>query len=183
MKLRLLIFLLLFIASNQGLMANDLIELGREAQSKSVESTIGEYQARLNKAAKTGFNGSRGGSVSDRVKQLATKPQYPITTKLTLSGSSTVYSPANYLGKPMCLIGSDQLSKQWLANNLSKLIQYRIPCILIEARSEADLQAVRKVGRSLPIFALPMDDPLSESGVKTYPILVVSNRHPIVSGQ
>lgn len=186
MIFRALMTLFIFI-SFCGLVHADkqLIELGRESNSVPAQNKIGVYLDRLRKSARTGYRGNTQPqpSVKSVVRELATSPRYPINTKLQLSGVSTIFTPNNYLGKPVCLLGSDHLSKDWLRQNAVMLQQYNIPCIVIEAQSESDLMSIKRIGQGVSIVALPMDQPLQQVGVNTYPILVINNNHPLAKAR
>ena len=75
---------------------------------------------------------------------------------------------------PFFLVGNDPLSRDWLARFGGKLAKMGAVGFLVNAESEADLQAIRQLAPGVPITPLDATSLAKTLGVSHYPVLVSS---------
>ena len=76
------------------------------------------------------------------------------------------------LTTPLCVVGSDELSRNWLQANRRRLAELGARCVLVEARSERDIKTMVRAAHPVPLAALPFDDIAQLHGIPGYPVLL-----------
>ncbi len=76
------------------------------------------------------------------------------------------------LTTPLCVIGSDELSRSWLQANRQRLAELGARCVLVEARSERDIGTMVRAAHPVPVAALPFDDIAQLHDIPGYPVLL-----------
>lgn len=76
------------------------------------------------------------------------------------------------LSRPMFLIGSDARSRQWLIAHRDRLRTLNAVGMLVQADSEADLEAVADLARGLPVLPASADDIARVLGIRHIPVLI-----------
>jgi len=80
------------------------------------------------------------------------------------------------LAQPVFLIGADGLSKAWLAENRARLEALGAIGLLVEAESQADLEAIAELAGTLPIVPAPAGDMVGVLGLRHYPVCITATR-------
>lgn len=76
---------------------------------------------------------------------------------------------------PVCIIGTDTLSKQWLEIRKNEMFDNKITCLVVEAQNENDINQLQKIAPK--IFFNAMDGSwLQHIHVKHYPAIIFDNR-------
>ena len=78
------------------------------------------------------------------------------------------------LSRPVFLVGSDPLSRRWLARHRERLQALRAVGLLVQAETVDDLEAIAELGRGLSIMPAPGTDLARALGLVHYPVLVTS---------
>ncbi len=73
---------------------------------------------------------------------------------------------------PFFLVGSDPQSRDWLARFAGQLARMGAVGFLVQAESDADLQAIRQIAPGLPITPLDATALANSLGLSHYPVLV-----------
>ncbi len=101
---------------------------------------------------------------------------FPITTPSMTPG--TVNATAKslpYLKRPLFLIGSDELSQQWLQQQREQLLQLNAVGLLIEVKDKPTAEAIQKLADGLPIIPSSAESFAPQLGLTHYPVLVSQN--------
>jgi len=80
------------------------------------------------------------------------------------------------LAQPVFLIGADALSKAWLAENRARLEALGAVGLLVEAKRQADLEAIAGLAGTLPIVPAPAADLAAVMGLRHYPVCITATR-------
>ena len=78
------------------------------------------------------------------------------------------------LSRPVFLVGSDPLSRRWLARHRERLQALHAVGLLVQADTVDDLEAVAELGRGLSIMPASGTDLARALGLVHYPVLVTS---------
>ena len=73
---------------------------------------------------------------------------------------------------PLCVIGSDATSIQWLSQYRNQLKKLRAMCYLVQADNTDDLKRVAEVGKDIFIFPTSGKFLTETFGIKHYPVLI-----------
>ncbi|RUM93754.1 MAG: hypothetical protein DSZ28_06670 [Thiothrix sp.] len=76
------------------------------------------------------------------------------------------------LKTPVCVVGSDEQSLNWLATNRKQLSRIGARCLLIQAESQTDIDRVNKQANGLKMVTVPGDAMVAEFGLQHYPVLI-----------
>lgn len=79
---------------------------------------------------------------------------------------------AVFLDRPLFLIGTDPLSHQWLIQHRNRLAQIGAVGLLVEARTQADLDAIGAIGGDLLIVPTSASALAGVLGLRHYPVLI-----------
>ncbi|WP_019590501.1 PFL_4695 family integrating conjugative element protein [Thioalkalivibrio sp. ALE20] len=85
---------------------------------------------------------------------------------------SHAHDRLQHLPRPLCLVGSDDTSLQWLEKNRDALMSAGTVCMLVEAETRDDLERVREVSRGLPIELSPASSIAERLGLEVYPVVI-----------
>lgn len=97
----------------------------------------------------------------------------PITTPSMQSGKLTVTPKAlQYLRRPLFLVGSDPLSRQWLAARRTQLVDIGAAGLLVEVPDEEALKAVLLLAKGLHLVPASAEGFAVELGLTHYPVLL-----------
>lgn len=80
------------------------------------------------------------------------------------------------LPRPLFLIGADELSKAWLARHRAVLKKHGAVGLLIQAASQADLDAIAALADGLPIVPASAADLMKQLRLQHYPVLISRRR-------
>ncbi len=78
------------------------------------------------------------------------------------------------MSRPVFLVGSDPLSRRWLALHRERLQALHAVGLLVQAETVDDLEAIAELGRGLSIMPVPGTDLARALGLVHYPVLVTS---------
>ena len=110
-------------------------------------------------------------TTQDANRQLPFK--LPITTPSMQPGKVTVTPKAlRYLQRPLFLLGSDQKSRDWLAEKRELLIRIGAVGLLIEARDRQEIEAVLTIAEGLRLVPASAEGFATKLGLSHYPILL-----------
>jgi len=76
------------------------------------------------------------------------------------------------VARPFFLVGSDPLSRRWLATHRERLLAIGAVGMLVEAETVEDVRAITAIARGLPLLPAPASDIASALGLVHYPVLV-----------
>lgn len=97
----------------------------------------------------------------------------PITTPSMQSGEVTTSPKAlRYLQRPLFLVGTDQLSRDWLAEKRQQLIRLGAVGLLVEAKNVQEIEAVLTLAEGLRVVPASAEGFATELGLSHYPILL-----------
>lgn len=101
-------------------------------------------------------------------------PAYPVRTPGMSPGpvEARKTQMPQLAAAPFFLVGNDPLSRDWLARFGGKLAKMGAVGFLVNAESEADLQAIRQLAPGLPITPLDASALAKTLGLSHYPVLV-----------
>lgn len=105
-------------------------------------------------------------------------PDYPVQTPGLSPGTFAAYSaqlPA-LAGKPLFLVGSDTLSRDWLARHQARLAAIHAVGLLVQAENPGDYEAMQALAGPLPLSAVNADELAQALGLRHYPALVSAGR-------
>lgn len=101
-------------------------------------------------------------------------PAYPVRTPGMSPGpvEARKTQMPQLAAAPFFLVGNDPLSRDWLARFGGKLARMGAVGFLVNAESEADLQAIRLLAPDIPITPLDATSLAKTLGLSHYPVLV-----------
>ncbi|MDY6216095.1 integrating conjugative element protein [Actinobacillus porcinus] len=76
--------------------------------------------------------------------------------------------------QPFFLVGYDDVSMDWLNANRDKLIKLQATGLVINVKTEAELQALRDILPELTFMPAPADSLSERLGIQHYPLLLTS---------
>ena len=110
-------------------------------------------------------------TTQDTNRQLPFK--LPITTPSMQPGKVTVTPKAlRYLQRPLFLVGSDQKSRNWLAEKREQLIRIGAVGLLVEAKDRQEVEAVLAIAEGLRLVPASAEGFATKLGLSRYPILL-----------
>ena len=110
-------------------------------------------------------------TTQDTNRQLPFK--LPITTPSMQPGKVTVTPKAlRYLQRPLFLVGSDQKSRNWLAEKREQLIYIGAVGLLVEAKDRQEVEAVLTIAEGLRLVPASAEGFATKLGLSRYPILL-----------
>jgi len=77
--------------------------------------------------------------------------------------------------RPLFLIGSEPLSREWLATHRDRLAEIGAVGMLVEARTVDDLRAIAAIANGLPILPASASDIAEALDLSHYPVLITSD--------
>jgi len=151
--------------------AGQLSVLGTDAGARPAHAVVHELLDR--------FQGGNG-SAENRSSAVTGNPDAlglpPIESQLTPSAEAAGVVRVNMkLPGPVCVIGHDRISRNWLAQNRVRLAQLGASCVLVETGNRQDLNALRRIAHPVPVHAIPFDDIARQIGLETIPVLLVGS--------
>ncbi len=103
-------------------------------------------------------------------------PAYPVRTPGMSPGpvEARKAQRPQLAAAPFFLVGNDPLSRDWLARFGGTLARMGAVGFLVNAESEADLQAIRQLAPGVPVTPLDATSLATVLGLSHYPVLVSS---------
>lgn len=74
--------------------------------------------------------------------------------------------------RPLCLVGSDSQSLDWLEHHRATLLQAGAVCMLVQAETPEDLERVRDIAHGVPVQLSHGDDLAERLQLDVYPVLI-----------
>ncbi len=74
---------------------------------------------------------------------------------------------------PLCVVGPETGSQQWLARHWARLQALQARCLLVSARNANEVERMRRLAHPLPLQVVPLDDLAARHGLRAVPILLV----------
>lgn len=106
-------------------------------------------------------------------QQLPPPFQLPVTTPSMQPGTVTLTAKdLRYLQQPLFLVGSDQLSKDWLTKKRDSLIAMGAIGLLIEAKDREDIETMQALAEGLRLVPASAEDFAVRLGLIHYPVLL-----------
>lgn len=108
----------------------------------------------------------------------AIAPSFPVRTPGLTAGAFTpvTVSLPQMADRPIFIIGSDAVSRNWLARHQSRLAQINAIGILAQAEGPEDFNAMKALAGNLPLAAINAQELAQILGLSHYPALVSSGR-------
>ena len=99
---------------------------------------------------------------------------FPITTTKLTPRRITEEQPTYFavMAYPICVIGTDDLSREWLTRNLHQLIAMNAQCLLVAAESEADARSLLQLAQGLSVYPAHGDAIAETFKIAHYPVLI-----------
>jgi integrating conjugative element protein (TIGR03765 family) len=98
----------------------------------------------------------------------------PIRSPGLTVGKVVPRSVEQRFARPFFLVGSDRVSRDWLAKNRAELVRIGAVGILVQAETADDLRVVAKLAIGLPILPAPATDIAAALELSHYPVLISS---------
>ena len=98
--------------------------------------------------------------------------QLPIRSPRLTVGKVVPQSVEQRFARPFFLIGSDRVSRDWLAKNRAELMRIGAVGMLVQAETASDLRVVAELANGLPILPAPATDIAAALGLSHYPVLI-----------
>jgi integrating conjugative element protein (TIGR03765 family) len=98
----------------------------------------------------------------------------PIRSPGLTVGKVVPRSVERRFARPFFLVGSDRVSREWLAKNRAELVRVGAVGMLVQAETVNDLRVVAKLANGLPILPAPATDIAAALGLAHYPVLITS---------
>jgi integrating conjugative element protein (TIGR03765 family) len=73
---------------------------------------------------------------------------------------------------PVCVVGTDPLSRAWLKRNLSHLVKMNAQCLLVAAETAEEAQALVRLAQGLLIYPANGDAIAEHFKIQHYPVLI-----------
>ncbi len=166
------IALLSFLAVSFPVCA-ELTELGKEANVVPIEQAVGDLLSRYRKKSIPMTTMQQTPTKTIRSKARLMPTTLPITSRLQVSANTSTQRIDTPLQQPICLVGTDQTSRQWLQNNRAQLINLNARCILVEAQNQIEVQNVIDLAKPIPVSAIAFDTIAEQHGIEHYPVLLI----------
>lgn len=102
------------------------------------------------------------------------KTPFPITTSL-MSAKRVDGFKDNFMASlpnPICLIGSDDLSKQWILFIRDHLLDIGAHCWIVQANNESELNEISTLLNGVKVFPANGDDIAKYFNIDYYPVLI-----------
>jgi len=105
-------------------------------------------------------------------------PAWPVRTPGLSPGAFTPYDVRlpQLAGRPMFLVGSDTLSRDWLARHQARLAEIHAAGLLVQAEGPGDLAAMRALAGGLPLSAADARELARILNLSHYPALISAGR-------
>jgi integrating conjugative element protein (TIGR03765 family) len=97
---------------------------------------------------------------------------FPLRPKLQLRAHNSVRIDFKFpVARPLCLLGNDAYSRQWLKYNAKELLRAGALCYLIEAPNAGVLAPLRALAPGVPITTIN-DAVFVQAGLRGYPAVI-----------
>lgn len=99
---------------------------------------------------------------------------FPITTR-KLTPRRITEEKATYfavMAYPICVVGTDDLSREWLTRNFQQLIKMNAQCLLVSAKSKADAHSLLQLTQGLSVYPANGDTIAETFKIAHYPVLI-----------
>jgi len=98
---------------------------------------------------------------------------FPIETPLMSPGKFETRSiDLPQLPQPLFIIGSDELSKNWLKQHVEQLKQIKAIGFLVQAKNESDFKTIKSIADGLVIIPLSGNQLAVQWNIDHYPVLI-----------
>jgi len=102
----------------------------------------------------------------------AIEPMFPLRPRLQLRARNTVRIDFKFpVARPLCVLGNDAYSRQWLQFNAKELLRAGALCYLIEAPNAGVLAPLRALAPGVPITTIS-DGVFVQAGLRGYPAVI-----------
>jgi integrating conjugative element protein (TIGR03765 family) len=96
----------------------------------------------------------------------------PIRSPGLTVGKVVPRSVERRFARPFFLVGSDRVSREWLAKNRAELVRIGAVGMLVQAETVDDLRIIAELANGLPILPAPATDIAAALGLSHYPVLI-----------
>ena len=100
----------------------------------------------------------------------------PLTSTLSPQPGTRTIRLSLALTAPVCVIGSETLSRSWIEANRARLHEFGARCVLVQAQTKRDVETMTRLAAPVPVSVLPFDDLAELHGITAYPVLIVGSR-------
>ena len=94
---------------------------------------------------------------------------------LSRDASDDVLERLRFLSRPVCLVGSDAGSLQWLERHGETLRAIGAACLAIDVPDEVAWEQLVAAGQGLPLIPVPGADLVETLGLTVYPVLITQD--------
>ena len=99
----------------------------------------------------------------------------PLTSTLSPQPGTRTIRLSLALTAPVCVIGSETLSRSWVETNRARLHELGARCVLVQAQTKRDVEKMARLAAPVPVSVLPFDDLAELHGITAYPVLIVGS--------
>jgi integrating conjugative element protein (TIGR03765 family) len=105
----------------------------------------------------------------------ASMPVFPVVTTKAVPGRLGPPLRGNLKGGPgvpICVLGDDSLSQQWMHINQAALQRMKATCLVVSVRDETSWRTLKSLAGGVPLTPGSFDALATAMGIFVYPILV-----------
>ncbi len=106
--------------------------------------------------------------------EVTPEPTFPITTS-RLTPKRLTQAQDSYFAAmiyPICVIGTDALSREWVMRNRQPLVEMNAQCLLVSAESEGAARELLALAPGLAIYPAQGDAIAAHFKIAHYPVLI-----------
>lgn len=102
------------------------------------------------------------------------KEMFPITTSLLTPKITNINKEVYFslMAFPICIVGADSLSIEWIKKNKRHLVKNSAHCMLVEAKDLESAQELMKVMKGILVFPADGDVIAKYFKIKHYPVFI-----------
>ncbi len=141
--------------------------VGQESGAVPIQQAIGDLLDR--------FSEQEGGSEEPAIRPVPAPAALPLTAALAPRRGTQTIRLDQMLTAPVCVIGSDAVSRAWLEANRARLHELGARCVLVQAQTKRDVETMTRSAAPVPVAVLPFDDLAELHGITAYPVLIVGS--------
>ncbi len=141
--------------------------VGQESGAVPIQQAIGDLLDR--------FSEQEEYSKEPTPRAVPVPDALPLTSTLSPQPGARTIRLSLALTAPICVIGSETLSRSWIEANRARLHELGARCVLVQAQTKRDFETMTRLAAPVPVSMLPFDDLAELHGITTYPVLIVGS--------
>ncbi len=170
------------LCSMQLTMAEPVV-LGKSSKIRPIEKALPDLLDRIidEQSINTSDVKRSGSSVINQqafkelLRDSLLRPSFPVTSSLQYSPNTTTQEVKAFLKTPLCIVGDDQGSIQWLTSNKPLLVKHDAVCAVAAAKSKQSLENLRTAAAPIAVVTIPLEEIAQRNNLKNYPVLIIGH--------